>query len=559
MAIQPKTAESYAPAIAELKKKKLASIPKAWVIPEESLPSTSRTNVVEFTKECGILDQAELDLIATNATSLLNSLASKTVSVTKVITAFCKAAAIAHQLTNCLTEIYFTEALERAAALDACSTPQGALFGCPISLKDQFQLEGKECNMGIVGWIGDISDKNSVLVDILLGAGAIITCRTNVSQALMFGESDNYVHGRTTNPFNRDLTCGGSSGGEGALIRMGGSLIGVGTDLGGSVRIPAAYQGLFGLRPTIDRMPYRGARNSLLGMETITSALGPLSRTLGGVTAFSEAVVDGKPWLLDPRVPEIPWKPEAVALGGIVDKSGKPRKPVFGVMSWDGATMPLPPMKRALNIAVDALKKEGYELVDFSPPDAIWGESIVVRTYTADGGADLSATFGLSGEPHHPSLITGSSSTHLSTYESWQLSREKLDYCQQYLDAWNATASKTITGLPIDGLLLPPSIAPPHKHMQWHRAIFYTSCFNLVDYPAMVIPVNAFVDPRVDIPATDYAGANERDCAIQAAYKPEDYKDAPLSIQLVGRRFREEEVIGLTKVVVQAMKLDFLL
>jgi amidase len=162
-----------------------------------------------------------------------------------VTTAFCKAAAIAHQLTNCLTEIYFLQALERAKELDATykatGKPVGALFGLPISLKDQFQIKGTECNMGIASWLGDISEENSVLVDILLNAGAVLHCRTNISQALMFAESDNYVYGRTTNPYNRGLSCGGSSGGEGATVAMYGSVIGVGTDLGGSVRIPAAY------------------------------------------------------------------------------------------------------------------------------------------------------------------------------------------------------------------------------------------------------------------------------------------------------------------------------
>lgn len=280
-------------------------------------------------------------------------------------TAFCKAAAVAHQVTNCLTEIYFAQALAQAKEFDdifaKTGKPTGALFGVPISLKDQFEIKGTECNMGIASWIGQVSKENSVLVDILQNAGAILHCRTNISQALMFGESDNYVYGKTTNPSNRSLTCGGSSGGEGALVAMHGSVVGVGTDLGGSVRVPAAYNGLFGLRPTLHRLPYAGARNTLLGMESIASALGPISPSVTGVSAFVKAVVDAEPWLLDAKTPEIPWRQEMADLKHLKNADGTQRKPVYGVMSWDDHVMPWPPMRRALNTTMSAVKNAGLE------------------------------------------------------------------------------------------------------------------------------------------------------------------------------------------------------
>jgi amidase len=177
----------------------------------------------------------------------------------------------------------------------------------------------------------------------------------------MFAESDNYVYGKTTNPWNRSLTCGGSSGGEGANVAMHGSAIGVGTDLGGSVRIPAAYNGLYGLRPTLHRLPYAGARNNLLGLESIASALGPISHSVTGVSAFVKAVVDAEPWLLDPKTPEIPWRQEMADLKHLKSADGTPRKPVFGVMRWDDYITPWPPMKRAVDTTIAAVKKAGYE------------------------------------------------------------------------------------------------------------------------------------------------------------------------------------------------------
>lgn len=89
----------------------------------------------------------------------------------------------------------------------------------------------------------------------------------------MFSESVNNLWGRTTNPFNRKLTCGGSSGGEGSLIGLRGSIMGVGSDLGGSVRIPAAFQGLYGLRPSYNRVPYMHSTNSMEGKYSLTPPL----------------------------------------------------------------------------------------------------------------------------------------------------------------------------------------------------------------------------------------------------------------------------------------------
>ena len=137
--------------------------------------------------------------------------------------------------------------------------------------------------------------------------------------------------------------------------------ISVGTDIGGSVRIPSSYNGLFGLRPTLHRFPYAGARNTLLGLEAIQSSLGPISHSISGITAFSQAILSGNPWLFDPKTPEIPWREDMRKLERIKDANGKIRKPVFGVMRWDKAVMPHPPIRRALSTAVDALVNAGYE------------------------------------------------------------------------------------------------------------------------------------------------------------------------------------------------------
>ncbi|KAK7464735.1 hypothetical protein VKT23_005941 [Stygiomarasmius scandens] len=538
-------------AIKAKKATQFEAIPSEWRIPADKLPPESVTNVISFYKTCGILTQPEIDIVDLEPGVLLSRLANGSLTALETTIAFCKAAAIAHQLTNCLTEIFFDRAIERAKELDDLFTkndnkPVGPLHGCPISLKDQFQIKGTECNMGIASWLGEISERDSVLVTILKDAGAVqvlldLAEFPTLTFIVQFGESDNYVYGRTSNPYNRTLTCGGSSGGEGALVALHGSVLGVGTDLGGSVRIPACYQGLFGLRPSLHRLPYAGARNTLLGLEGIASALGPICRSLDGVAAFTKSVIDGEPWLLDPKSPEIPWREEMTL-----------KKPVFGVMYWDEVVMPHPPVRRALSMTINALKDAGYEVVEFTPFNVAEAESIAKELYASDGGEDLSRTFSKSGEPWYPLIVTGGMDKKISVWESWQLNVKKDNFREAYLNHWNNT--KSSTGKAIDGLLLPPSPSTAHVINQWHRYLTYTAFFNLVDLPAMVIPVGASVDPVLDPVDVGYKPVSELDAAIQNSYSPELFENAPLSVQLVGRRLREEEVISMAWHVVGALK-----
>jgi amidase len=145
-------------------------IPAEWHISPSKLPSEEVLSVIDFTASSGILSKEELEIVTKDTGELIIALATGEISCLAVTTAYCKAAAIAHQLTNCLTEIFFAQALAKAKELDnvyaKTGKPTGALFGVPISLKDQFEIKGTECNMGIASWVGQISKENSVLVDI---------------------------------------------------------------------------------------------------------------------------------------------------------------------------------------------------------------------------------------------------------------------------------------------------------------------------------------------------------------------------------------------------------
>ncbi|KAH3673177.1 hypothetical protein OGATHE_002157, partial [Ogataea polymorpha] len=127
--------------------------------------------------------------------------------------------------------------------------------GLPISLKDSFNVPGYDSTIGYISYIGNKDTRvQSNLVTLLLDLGANFHAKTNIPQTLMTADSENNVFGRTLNPNKLSMGAGGSSGGEGALVRLQGSAIGVGTDIAGSIRIPALVNGTYGLKPSINRL-----------------------------------------------------------------------------------------------------------------------------------------------------------------------------------------------------------------------------------------------------------------------------------------------------------------
>lgn len=227
--------------------------------------------------------------------------------------------------------------------------------------------------MGYVGWIGTFegikddprtNNFESELVRELRALGAVLFCKTSVPTTLMTTETVNNIIGYTWNPQNRLLSSGGSSGGEAALIALRGSPGGFGTDIGGSVRIPASYNGLWALRPS-GRLPYEGVATSIDGQNTVLSVVGPLSSSIGGIKLLFKAMLSQNPWHHDPSVPEMPWRESIVEETlKLIAKSKSTAKGglAFGVLRHDNMVHPTPPVSRTLDSVVEALRKEGHEV-----------------------------------------------------------------------------------------------------------------------------------------------------------------------------------------------------
>ena len=145
----------------------------------------------------------------------------------------------------------------------------------------------------------------------------------------MIGETINNIHGRTLNPHNRLLSCGGSSGGEGALIALHGSPLGIGTDIGGSVRVPAAFNGLWGIKPSHGRLPMSNVSKSLEGQESIRSICGLLAHLSTDLVFLMQALLQQSPWNYDPDVIDLPWRETRYS-------DGRTGKKTFGVVTYDG-------------------------------------------------------------------------------------------------------------------------------------------------------------------------------------------------------------------------------
>lgn len=546
-------------ALAEAKRDSiLKSIPEKWHI-SGKLPTNEEKRDVTGPFIHQFLDKHEVEITESDAVEIVTKTSSGEWTAVEVTEAFCHRASLAHQLTNCLHETFFEAALQNAKELDEhfakTKSTKGPLHGLPVSLKDQFHVKGVETTMGYVGWIGTFQgikdDKRSKtfeseMVRELRNLGAVLYCKTSVPHTLMSGETVNNIIGYTWNPKNRNLASGGSSGGEGALIGLKGSPGGFGTDIGGSIRIPAAFNGLYGVRPSCGRLPYEGMANSMDGQNSILSVVGPLATTARSVKLLTQAVLSQSPWLYDPLVVELPWRPSEEEQITNILASKKPL--CFGILSGDGVVGPHPPILRAIDIVTQTLHSVGHKVIHWSPPAHSRGNALGLKTWVFDGGQDVHKDFGLSGEPIAPQvqMSYGTKPTDPATgIEIATVNRDLRSYKKEYMDYWNSTIDKTETGRPVDAFIMPLApfaAARPQKYTYYG----YSSIINVLDYTSVVLPVTN-VDKSIDVINTQYQPISDLDKQIHEDYDPEIYHGAHVALQIVGRRFQEEKMLALAE------------
>lgn len=204
-----------------------------------------------------------------------------------------------------MTEVFFDAALRQAKFLDDYQRDNkkviGPLHGLPISLKDSFFLPGMPSSIGLANLAREPAKSITPLAKIMSDLGAIFYVKTNVPMAMAMCETINRIWGETVNPWG--FSPGGSSGGEGCIVSMKGSPLGIGTDLGGSVRLPSGFCGLYGFKPSAKRMSMRGHQSALAGVDMVPTTCGPLSRSLDTIELWLEVVTsEPRLWALDHNV-----------------------------------------------------------------------------------------------------------------------------------------------------------------------------------------------------------------------------------------------------------------
>uniref|UniRef100_A0A3P9BGG9 Fatty acid amide hydrolase n=1 Tax=Maylandia zebra TaxID=106582 RepID=A0A3P9BGG9_9CICH len=230
-----------------------------------------------------------------------------------------------NQKLNCCTEILL-ESLDQLTTVG--SNKDGLLYGVPVSIKENIAFKDHDCSCGVIINLDQPAEKDSVLVQVLKKQGAIPFVKTNLAQALMSYDCSNPIYGQTVNPHNPQKTSGGSSGGEGALIGGGGSLLGIGTDLGGSIRLPSSFCGICGFKPTAHRL-----------------------RDVDSLALCMQALLCDHMFSLDPTVPPLPFNME-------IYRSSRPLR--IGYLENDGYLQPSPSMVRGVREVKALLEQAGH-------------------------------------------------------------------------------------------------------------------------------------------------------------------------------------------------------
>ena len=349
-------------------------------------------------------------------------------------------------------------------------------------------MRGVQATIGYVSFIAHPpAASNSALVTVLYSLGAVFYCKTNLPQAMMTADSHNNIFGRVLNPTKLSHTAGGSTGGEGALLAMKGSVMGVAPDVAGSNRIPAICNGGASLKPTAGRVPFAGgaAVGRLGSPGGVPVVIGPCGRSTRDFDLFMKSVIGTQPWLLDENSLNVPWR-----------TLQPPTKPLrFGLIRGCKERPLHPPVARALHTTAMKLKSKGHEIVllDEKIPDLYQTALSAWKHLMLDPRKTSSQFINASGEPHVPSLATCSFSElkdwKASLDELWDMNVENARILKQYhklMVGDRAEGGTADNGL--DAILMPGYQAVAPKHDTYGVPV-YTVVVNLLNYPSGILKV----------------------------------------------------------------------
>ncbi|HEY1271494.1 MAG TPA: amidase [Terriglobales bacterium] len=392
---------------------------------------------------------------------------------------------------------------------------QGPLNGVPLSIKSSIDVTGLRCEAGTRLRAGYVAAHDAPLVTRLRAAGAIILGVTNTPELLMAWETDNLLYGRTNNPWDLSRTAGGSSGGEAAAIAACCSAGGVGSDGGGSIRVPAHFTGICGLKPTPGRIPATGHFPNSVGPFALLGVVGPMARTIGDVKALFEAMQG--PDEGDTCAAPVPLR----------NPSPDDLKSVrIGFFEDDGRTPVTAETRATVRTAALHLQRAGFQVTPFRPDGLEPARQLWWKFFGVAGAMLLGPmTAGLEREL----------SPILKEFSGWAASSPP-HTAESLLNTWiqrdvvRMQIFAQMKEIPI--LLCPVASIPAFRHgerswtvdgqtVQYLDAWSYSEWFNLLGMPAAVVPV---------------------------APSPEGL---PIGVQIVGHPWQEELVLAVAAALEQ--------
>ncbi|KAM8789460.1 fatty-acid amide hydrolase 1-like [Rhynchonycteris naso] len=499
-------------------------------------------------------------LLALTLPQLVQKLHSGELSPEAALFTYVEKAWEVNKRTNCVITY-----LEEGETQLSQAPRQGLLYGVPLSLKECFGYKGQDSTLGLSVNEGVPAECDSVVVQVLKLQGAVPFVLTNVPQSMFSYDCSNPLFGKTTNPWKSFKTPGGSSGGEGALIAAGGSPLGLGTDIGGSIRFPSSFCGICGLKPTGNRLSKMGLKGCNYGQVAVPSSVGPMARDVESLALCMRALLCEDMFRLDPSVPPLPFKEE-------VYTSSRPLR--VGYYETDNYTMPTPAMKRALLETKERLEAAGHTLVPFLPSNIPYAvENLWTGGMFSDGGSSFLQNFKgdfvdpclgdlililklprwLKGllvfllKPLQPRLAACLSSMRSrSTQKLWELQHRIEMYRNSVIAQWRA--------LDLD-VLLTPMLGPAmdlNAPGKAPGAISYTVLYNCLDFPAGVVPVTT-VTVEDEAQMEHYRGyfGDVWDKELQKAMMKS--VGLPVAVQCVALPWQEELCLRFMREVQQLM------
>lgn len=416
------------------------------------------------------------DLVYASAASLARQIADRSISVIEVLETHLHQIERVNPQLNAVVQLVAERALREASEADAVlqrGETVGPLHGVPITIKDSLDTADVITTAGTAGRETHVPERDATVVARLRAEGAILLGKTNTPELCLRSQTDNDVYGRTNNPYDLSRCPGGSSGGEAAIIAAGGSPLGIGTDIFGSIRVPAHCCGIAGLKPTSGRVPRTGdiLANSVGALDS-WAQVGPLSRWVEDLS-LTLPIISGVDWR-DPAIVPMPLgSPDDVPLETLR----------IAYYTDNGHLEPTPETTSTVEAAVDAVRPvigavQDERVGELSAVVHEAGEAIAIAF--GDGGAWISRLLART--------KTTTPATYLTNFMAGMTELSTSEYTEK-LDRVDSIRSRMLGFMEsCDVILCPASPQPAVEHSDTGTpGLIYTSAFNVPGWPAVVV------------------------------------------------------------------------